>query len=313
MSARSATIFSRAREFIKENARQIDRRLFAHHFEDGPADGVIDALAIYQNHDGGFGNALEPDLRTPASSVIATSQGLGILREVHAPASDPLVQRAIAYLLDTFDEDLKRWAIIPPAANDAPRAWWWDFEESEKNFGRFFINPRAAILGHLHHYAPLVPTTFLQELTDEVVEYMETLPDELSLNDILCLVDLAEAENLAHLTRNRIVSKLSLVIRNSVVVDPEKWAEYCLKPLDIAPKPDGLLVHAIALKHVETQLFYEMENQLPDGSWELSWSWAELDPVAWALAEREWKGHLAVRKLRILRNWGRITPEEMVP
>ena len=69
MSAPSKVLFSRAREYIKENGRQLDRRLFAYHFEDGPAAGVTDALARYQNHDGGFGNALEPDLRTPASSV----------------------------------------------------------------------------------------------------------------------------------------------------------------------------------------------------------------------------------------------------
>ncbi len=310
MSAPSQALFSRARTFIKENGRQVDRRLFAYHFEDGPAAGVTDALARYQNHDGGFGNALEPDLRTPASSVIATSTGLAILREVNAPASDPLVQRAIAYLLDNFDEAECRWPIIPPAANDAPRAWWWDYNESEKNFGGFLINPRAAIVGHLQHYTPLVPTNFLNNITEVVVSHMETLPDDLSLNDVLCLLGLAEADNLPHLVRNRIVSKLSQVIRNSVVVDPHKWGQYCLKPLDIAPKPDALLVHAVALEDVEGQLFHEIESQHTDGSWPLSWSWAELDPVAWALAEREWKGHEAVNKLRILRNWGRVTPQD---
>ena len=310
MSANSKILFSQARGYIKENARQIDRRLFAYHFEDEAAASVIDALARYQNHDGGFGNALEPDLRTPASSVIATSTGLSILREVSAPASDPLVQRAIAYLLDNYDETHLRWPIIPPAANDAPRAWWWDFDKSEYNFGGFLINPRAAIIGHLQNYAPLVPTTFLNDLTERVVSHMESLPDEMSLNDTLCLIGLAEAANLPHLIRNRIVSKLSQVVRQSVIVDPEKWGEYCLQPLDIAPHPNSLLVHAIALKHIESQLFYDIVNQLPDGSWSLPWSWAELDPVAWAMAEREWKGHEAVNKLRILRDWGRITPED---
>ncbi len=242
--------------------------------------------------------------------MIATSTGLSILREIGAPASDPLVQRAIAYLLDNFDESQLRWPIIPPAANDAPRAWWWDFNEFETNFGGFLINPRAAIIGHLQNYTPLVPTTFLNELTERVVLHMESLPDEMSLNDTLCLVGLAEAANLPHLVRNRIVSKLSQVIRKSVVVDPAKWGEYCLKPLDIAPHPNSLLVHAIALKHIEAQLFYEIENQESDGSWRLPWSWGELDPVAWAMAEREWKGHETVHKLRILRDWGRITTED---
>ena len=36
-------------------------------FEDGPAEPVIEALRGYRNPDGGFGHALEPDVRCPSS------------------------------------------------------------------------------------------------------------------------------------------------------------------------------------------------------------------------------------------------------
>ncbi|MBI4926641.1 MAG: hypothetical protein HY835_02670, partial [Anaerolineae bacterium] len=63
-------IFSRAADFIWKNARLLDRRLFAFDFLDGSAEAVVSALAAYQNADGGFGNALEPDKRTPYSTPV---------------------------------------------------------------------------------------------------------------------------------------------------------------------------------------------------------------------------------------------------
>lgn len=59
--------FMKAREFVYANARLLDRRRFEYHFEQGKAHPVLDALRAYQNSDGGFGSALEPDIRTPCS------------------------------------------------------------------------------------------------------------------------------------------------------------------------------------------------------------------------------------------------------
>ena len=69
----SQAAFRRAKTFVMEQGRDLDRALLAFHFEDGTADDVLTALAAYQNDDGGFGHGLEPDLRTQASSAIATT------------------------------------------------------------------------------------------------------------------------------------------------------------------------------------------------------------------------------------------------
>jgi len=61
-------IFRRAAEnFIWSAARLLDRHRYAMSFADGPAGPVIDSLRGYRNPDGGFGHALEPDLRCPGS------------------------------------------------------------------------------------------------------------------------------------------------------------------------------------------------------------------------------------------------------
>jgi hypothetical protein len=69
----SPEAFDSARTFVKAQARPLDQRLFEFYFEAGSAAAVLAELAHYQNDDGGFGRALEPDFRLVASSPLAGS------------------------------------------------------------------------------------------------------------------------------------------------------------------------------------------------------------------------------------------------
>jgi len=59
----------KAQDFIWCNARLIERYLFTLLFANGSREPVLAALRAYQNEDGGFGNALEPDKRCPPQST----------------------------------------------------------------------------------------------------------------------------------------------------------------------------------------------------------------------------------------------------
>ena len=63
--------FEKARTFVMEQGRELERRLLSFHFDDGAPAAVLDELASYQNQDGGFGNGLEPDIQMPGSSLSA--------------------------------------------------------------------------------------------------------------------------------------------------------------------------------------------------------------------------------------------------
>jgi len=148
----------RAATFIRESARPLEKQLFLYHFEGGSSEDVAQELAKYQNPDGGLGNGLEPDLRTRCSSALATSNGLATLRELAAPAEDPTVRGAIAYLLDTYDPEARVWQVVPPEANDAPHAPWMGHDETlSDRWNGFLTNPRATIVASLLHYSSLVP------------------------------------------------------------------------------------------------------------------------------------------------------------
>ncbi len=101
MKQLSPAAFERARDSIKTQARPLDRSLFEYRFEQAPTESVLAELAHFQNGDGGFGHGLEPDVRTPASSALATGIGLRLLKELGCPADHPMVRRAVEFLLAT--------------------------------------------------------------------------------------------------------------------------------------------------------------------------------------------------------------------
>ena len=95
--------FNRARQFLLTQARPLEKALFSLEFEDGTAAAVLSELARFQNPDGGFGRALEPDVRTPCSSALCTEIGLRILLELHTPPDHPMVGAAVKYVIDSLD------------------------------------------------------------------------------------------------------------------------------------------------------------------------------------------------------------------
>ena len=159
----------------------MDRRRFEYHFEAGSADAVLAALASYQNDDGGFGHSLEPDIRTPASSAVATTIAFQILREIRAPANHALVRKGIEYFVNTYDVSRQVWPIVPPEVTEAPHAPWWSYDKIAETFGQFLVNPRAEIVGYLHDYSDGVPPQLLKTSTAAVLAHLDSLSDDILL------------------------------------------------------------------------------------------------------------------------------------
>ena len=93
-----------AETFIWSAARLLDRHRYAMLFQDGPAEPVIEALRGYQNPDGGFGHAFEPDVRCPSSQPAATYTALEVLGEAGAADGD-LATAAHAWLAQIAGPD----------------------------------------------------------------------------------------------------------------------------------------------------------------------------------------------------------------
>ncbi|GGX26946.1 hypothetical protein GCM10010383_66750 [Streptomyces lomondensis] len=123
---------ARAERFVWLTARVLEQRLFAHHFRGGAADPVETALDAYRNDDGGYGHALEPDLRGPVSQPLHTAHALRVLDAVGRCAGQR-VERMCRYLTSVSTADGALPAIHPsqrgyptapfvPVVDDPPSA-----------------------------------------------------------------------------------------------------------------------------------------------------------------------------------------------
>src|SRR5687768_14273022 len=106
---------SSARQFIYANARVVERHRVAAVLDGAPAEPVLTALRSYRNPDGGFGHALEPDVRCPGSQTAATLQALEILIDIGA-SDDPMLEEAAGWL-DTIAEPDGGVPTVLPAAD----------------------------------------------------------------------------------------------------------------------------------------------------------------------------------------------------
>jgi len=302
--------YEQARRFLKEEARPLDRAVFEYRFEEAPAHRVTDALASYQNPDGGFGRALEPDVRTPSSSALATGIALSLLKGVDRAAEHPMVSGAMAYLLDTFDREAWVWRVIPEDANDHPHAPWWHDDEGSlaRTFDNFLVVPRAQLVGLLHDYAELVPEAWLDTLTEKTVSDIETLEEEAFAgggDTLRYALELAETEPLPGRFKQRLLPRLRNLTDRIVSRDPDEWAEYSATPLKVAPSPDAAVAELLE-DDLRRYLDYVIDRQTAEGTWEPTWTWGPLYPEAWEQAKQEWRGHVTLETLTSLRAFGRI-------
>lgn len=78
----SNKVFYEIKAWVYRNAREIELNLWKYYFEDGTKDNVISALTYYQNADGGFGHALEPDNWNTNSTPYTTLHAINILKDI---------------------------------------------------------------------------------------------------------------------------------------------------------------------------------------------------------------------------------------
>ncbi len=297
MKKLSAPAFQRARRFLSTSARPLERALFAHEFEHGPARAVLDALAAFQNPDGGFGRALEPDLRLPDSSGIATLAGLDVLRELHVSADEPLLRRALEWVVAAYDPALPGWRSVPPAVDAHAHAGHWSWElHAPGGAWPHFLVPGARLLAHLEHWRALAPPELLASFRAAFVAHVRELSGEVGGDSLYYASTVDDPE---------VRARVRELARVAVSRDPTAWTEYVSKPLKLAPLPDSPLAGELRAE-VQTNLDWEIEHQADDGAWDPNWSWRGAYPAEWAQARGEWRGILTLERLRSLRAFGRI-------
>jgi GNAT superfamily N-acetyltransferase len=146
------SVYDKARTFLYRHARPLDIARWQYHFEGGSKDDVLTALAAYQNRDGGFGHALEPDAWNPNSAPIQTWTATEILREIDfTDSTHPLIQGILRYLANGEYFNGNFWYNVINSNNDYPHAPWWHAELGSTYHDDY--NPTACLAGFIIRFA----------------------------------------------------------------------------------------------------------------------------------------------------------------
>ena len=279
----------RATEYIWRNARLLERSMFAHEFLGGPPGAVINALMAYRNTDGGFGNALEPDVRAPGSMPLHCEQALCVLRE--AEIRDPELARGVCDYLSSVAEPNGRVAIVTEELRLFPRAAHWT-----GSFGLDSPNPTAGLVGLLRFQA--IEHRWLTDATRWCEQRFERALED--AHEAVCAMRFFEHANDRKRAQETAVTIASSVGRARCFRADPYSSEYGITPLQLCPAPDSIARPAFPDVVLKAHLDALAARQQDDGGWPITWS-----PPSPAAA-CEWRGRLTYEALKCLRSWARI-------
>lgn len=117
-------------QHLYKEARLLERRLYELIFGNGTTEDFISALSAYMNMDGGFGNGIEPDLRTPVSNAISAETALCLIdiADVH----DGTIIRKIAHWANRMLNQ-NGWISHPVKDIKAyPHQIWWEEPDDKR-------------------------------------------------------------------------------------------------------------------------------------------------------------------------------------
>jgi hypothetical protein len=276
-----------ADSFIWSAARLVDRHRYALLFSGGPAEPVLDALRGYRNRDGGFGHALEPDLRSPGSQPAPTLYALEILSEAGA-AECELAREARGWIAGVAEPD-GGIPLVLPGFEDYPHAPW------------FSLGPASSLtlaLAAVLHGNGVSEDDWLERATDWCWQSIETneRPAGYWLKHALSFLDAVPDERRAR----TVIASLAGLVDPSMGMPVGGAEGEALRPLDLSPRPDSRSRELIGEAQIESHLDAVESEQQADGGWMFDW-------LAWSQAQTtDWRGNVTIRALTWLRAHGRL-------
>jgi hypothetical protein len=285
-----------AERFLAANARVLEKRRFERLFAGGEAAPVRDAVAAYRNRDGGFGQALEPDTRCPGSQPLATDFALRALLDTDAWDA-ALAEGARTWLAATAPAGGGA-VFVNESVKDWPHAPWMVPEDGQPAS----LTTTGLLAGTLYAAAPphAAPEAdpWLQQATGLVWSRIDVLTtsNPYEMRALLWFLDNVPDRERAQAAATKIGPMI--FDQEMVALDAATPGEVHF-PLDFAPLPGSIGRPLFDPPVIEANLDHLAAAQHDDGGWMFNW-------MAWSpAAEQDWRGHVTVDALRVLRANGR--------
>lgn len=289
---------NKAIKYILKNARPLELAIYKYYFENESSQAVVDELSKFQNADGGFGHALEPDFFNLNSSPIATNDAIITLSRVNALDRDSaIVQGIVKYLEshDSFNEDKKRWLFAIDSNKDYPHAIWWE----KKGDGISKFNPSISLAAFMVYYGNR--TSLYEEIIKEGLDFLEN-GEEISGDDINCYLfayELLTANSINDIVDlDTFKDQLCKAIENCICKDIEKYGvEYIPMPSVIFAGKylDFITPEIKPLISAEKDILGKL--QMEDGGFDITWKWYTPYSDEYEQARAWWRPRITIEKL----------------
>ena len=241
-----------ARDYVYQNGVLWERDLFAYLFQDGDLRRLHNSLRCYRNDDGGYGHAMEHDIRCPDSHPLALEFLLSVLAQNDLPAGD-LLDGASAWVEQNQNADgsLRN----PPAVLDYPHAPWWN------EGGQTMPD---SIVGNLIKYDRA--SDAVKRSTAAWISQHVTL-DAIRANEWLFMAYHAYDYFMNVDDFPEIEAYRAATIENIVECAQKAPERQYYTLFRFAPTPDSPVARAVPRDLLNRFLDYLAETQKPDGGW----------------------------------------------
>lgn len=308
MKILSKKSFEEIRLWVYRNARHIDLAIWQYEFENGNSDAILSALSLYQNDDGGFGNAIEPDCWNPNSSPYATLDAISKLNNIaFADTSHPIIHGIFKFLESGAHCVENGWLFNIPSNDNYPHAPWWTYDPKANEYEHTGVT--AGLVCFVLQFAEKESSLYRKAFT--FAEKMLTKFKEPSNKGDMGLTGycmLLEKIEQLELTKQLDISYLSANIKKhtdeAIVRDISKWVNYSVRPSQFVLSPDSLFYTGNE-DIVNQELDYLIDTRPKNGVWGITWQWGKY-PNEFAISENWWKAARATGTLLHLKKFGRL-------
>lgn len=303
----TSDIFEKAQKFVYRNARPLSLSIWKFHFENGSVEDVLNILSAYQNEDGGFAHAIEPDFWNINSTPIATWAATKKLNEIGLTnASHHIIKGILKYLDSGKDFADGKWFNTVPSNNDYPHAVWWGCSD---DIGCPDDNPTVSLAGFalrfsekdsdLYNKASEITVNAYNDFMDNPTDEFHTLCNFVEMLSYCEQIEEFDLFDLASF-RNKLISQV-----NKIVCDePERWfTDYVCKPSQFYKLNDNIF-NSIERNLIEKEADMLLTQQLSDGSYPVTWLWHN-DYKEFEISSNWWKSDLIIKNLLYLKEFSK--------
>lgn len=297
--------------WIYRNARDIELSLWKYYFENGSREDVISALSYFQNEDGGFGNALEPDNWNPNSTPYTTLYAINILNDIDLKElSHPVYKGILKYLYSEKDLMEYGWRFCVPANDDFPHAPWWNFKEEANSTESIGITAElsAFVLKYGDKSSMLYQKVIV--LVKSLTDYLMAGGSfgDMGIGGYAVLLQTMKELNLGEYEYASLQLRMNQLVKDSIEKDTSKWKYYGVLPSNYIRSPQSIYYDENK-ELVEKEIKYLIETLPQKDVWGITWTWFENNSKyskEFAISENWWKASKAIEKIRFLKNFGYV-------